>query len=162
MIAWITFVLVFVGLGLGVVFVAFRGGPRARRGRSAEPSRGAKHAVVLASGVVMILIGIIVPGLVLASNSGDENAPGGVALSAADAKGRELFARNCATCHTLRAANAVGMVGPNLDELRPPAALTRDAIAKGRARGQGQMPAGLLDTADARDVAAFIEKVAGR
>jgi cytochrome c5 len=162
MVAWIAFVLVFVALGLGVVFVAFRGGPRGRHGRSAEPSRGGRRAIGITSGVVIILIGVVVPGLVLAGNSGEEKGPGGVALSDADVEGRQLFARNCATCHTLRAANAVGLVGPNLDELRPPAALTVDAIEKGRARGQGQMPAGLLDGREAEDVARFVEKVAGR
>jgi mono/diheme cytochrome c family protein len=162
MVAWIAFVLVFVALGLGVVFVAFRGGPRARTDRSGGPSRGGRRAIGVGTGVVIILIGIVVPGLVLAANSSDEKAPGGVALSDADVEGRQFFARNCSTCHSLRAANAVGLVGPDLDELRPPAALTVDAIAKGRARGQGQMPAGLLDGADARAVAGFIEKVAGR
>ena len=29
----------------------------------------------------------------------------------------ELFGENCAVCHTLAAANAVGKVGPNLDQL---------------------------------------------
>ena len=162
MVAWIAFVLFFVALGLGVVFVAFRGGPRARPDRSGGPSRGGRRAIGIGTGVVIILIGIVVPGLVLASNSSDPKGPGGVALTDADVEGRELFARNCATCHTLRAANAVGLVGPDLDELRPPAALTLDAIAKGRARGQGQMPAGLLDGEDAEHVAGFIEKVAGR
>ena len=162
MVAWIAFVLFFVALGLGVVFVAFRGGPRARPDRSGGPSRGGRRAIGVGAGVVIILIGIVVPGLVLASNSSDPKGPGGVTLTDADVEGRELFARNCSTCHTLRAANAVGLVGPDLDELRPPAALTLDAIAKGRARGQGQMPAGLLDGEDAEHVAGFIEKVAGR
>ena len=36
-----------------------------------------------------------------------------------------------------------------------------DAIAKGRARGQGQMPALLLTGKEAKDVASFIEAVAG-
>ena len=162
MVAWITFVLVFVALGLGVVFVAFRGGPRGRSSRPTEPSRGGRRAIGVGTGVVIVLIGIVVPGLVLAANSSDEKAPGGVALTDADVEGRQLFARNCSTCHTLRAANAVGLVGPDLDELRPPAALTVDAISKGRARGQGQMPAALLDGEDSENVGRFIEKVAGR
>jgi mono/diheme cytochrome c family protein len=56
----------------------------------------------------------------------------------------------------------VGKVGPNLDQLRPPKALILDAIKNGRARGQGQMPAGLVDGQDAQDVADFVAKVAGR
>ena len=30
-----------------------------------------------------------------------------------------LFSENCASCHTLAAANATGKVGPNLDDLKP-------------------------------------------
>ena len=30
-------------------------------------------------------------------------------------KGRELFTKKCASCHTLEAANAQGTIGPNLD-----------------------------------------------
>ena len=56
-----------------------------------------------------------------------------------------MFAKYCATCHTLAASNAVGKVGPNLDMLHPPKGLILDAIKNGRARGQGQMPAGLVD-----------------
>jgi mono/diheme cytochrome c family protein len=37
-----------------------------------------------------------------------------------------------------------------------------DAIAKGRARGQGQMPSGLIQGQDAQNVAAYIAKVAGQ
>jgi mono/diheme cytochrome c family protein len=53
-------------------------------------------------------------------------------------------------------------VGPNLDVLRPPPALTVNAIQQGRARGQGQMPAGLLAGEDAENVANYIAAVAGR
>ena len=45
--------------------------------------------------------------------------------------------------------------------LHPPKGLILDAIAKGRARGQGQMPAGLVDGQDAQDVAAYVAAVAG-
>ena len=62
----------------------------------------------------------------------------------------------------LAATSAVAQVGPNLDGLRPPKGLVLDAIEKGRARGQGQMPAKLLTGEDAEHVADFIERVAGR
>jgi len=78
------------------------------------------------------------------------------------ASGRELFARTCGTCHTLKGAATTGRVGPNLDQLRPPSALVLNAIEQGRARGAGQMPAALYDGTDARDVASFVAKVAGR
>ncbi|HEX5927292.1 MAG TPA: hypothetical protein VFY45_25980, partial [Baekduia sp.] len=60
---------------------------------------------------------------------------------------------------------AVGRVGPNLDtlnggNLKP--AFVLDAIEKGRARGAGQMPSGLLYGAEAKDVADYVSTVAGR
>jgi mono/diheme cytochrome c family protein len=163
-IAALAFVLTFVIIGLTVIFVAFSGGGRGgRRGRRA-PSRTYRRVVGGASGLVIILIGVAVPALVLASNSDNkaEQAPGGVTLTASEERGRSIFARECATCHTLRAANAVGRVGPNLDQLHPPKALILDAIAKGRAQGRGQMPADLVDGQDAQDVASFVATVAGR
>ena len=106
---------------------------------------------------------MVVPALVLAAGKNHrENGPGGTELNVAETRGREVFKQRCGTCHTLGAANAVGKVGPNLDQLRPPPALIKDAIAKGRARGQGQMPAQLVTGQDANDVAAFVAKVAGR
>jgi mono/diheme cytochrome c family protein len=111
---------------------------------------------------VVALLGLVVPGLIMAGNSQEEEGPGGVALNDSDVDGRQVFARYCSNCHTLKGANAVGTVGPNLDELRPPKALILDAIAKGRARGQGQMPRNLVDGEDAQNVANFIVKVAGR
>ena len=83
-------------------------------------------------------------------------------LTASEEAGRAVFAKYCSTCHTLKASNAVGKVGPNLDVLHPPKGLILDAIANGRARGQGQMPAGLVDGEDAQDVAAYVAAVAGR
>jgi mono/diheme cytochrome c family protein len=171
MIAALVFVLAFLLLGLGVVLVAFGGGPRGGRRRMGPPSRAGRRAIAVAVAVVIVGLGVAVPlaiGLVNSDNHA-KNAPGGVELSASAERGRSLFAKNCSTCHTLKAANAVGKVGPNLDNLQslqqsPTAAkaLVLDAIAKGRARGNGQMPAGLLQGQDATDVANFVAAVAGR
>ena len=165
MIAWIAFIMAFLLLGLLVVGVAFRGGAgRRRRGRGGGGglSRGNRKATALAVGAIVVLLGILVPVLILGGNSREEKGPGGVALNDADVDGRQVFARNCSNCHTLKGANAVGNVGPNLDELRPPKPLVLDAIKNGRARGNGQMPAGVVDGQDAQNVADFIAKVAGR
>ncbi|MEA2323770.1 MAG: cytochrome [Solirubrobacteraceae bacterium] len=157
----LAFVIAFIVIGLAVVFAAFSG---ARRGaaRVAGPSRGNRKAVAGVVGLVVLLLGVVVPGLVVANGESADSAPGGVQLTAAEQSGREVFRERCATCHTLSASNAVGKVGPNLDALHPPKALTLDAIKNGRARGQGQMPAALVDGEDADDVAAYIAKVAGR
>ena len=83
-------------------------------------------------------------------------------LTASEKHGRELFGQRCANCHTLKAANAVAAVGPNLDQLRPTKALVLDAIENGRANGNGQMAAGLYTGQDAEDVATFVAKAVGQ
>jgi hypothetical protein len=143
----LVFVLIFLAIGLSVVLAAMRSG-RPPAGSKAE-SRGVRRAWGIGLAVVIIALGIALPVLVLVNN-GDNHAShgaGGVQLNVAQTNGRELFARNCSTCHTLAGSHAVGRVGPNLDELnggnlKP--AFVLDAIEKGRARGNGQMPAGLL------------------
>lgn len=167
MIATIAFVLGFVLLGLIVLLVAMRAGggrpkPRERNGGRGSPA--GRRAGALGLGALMVLLAIVVPVLITADNSKSaaRQGAGGVDLTASQAEGRAIFARNCSTCHTLRGASAVGKVGPNLDVLRPPKGLVTDAIAKGRARGKGQMPAELVDGKDAQDVADFVAVVAGR
>jgi len=155
------FIVTFLVVGLVVVAAAFSGGRRNAE-RPAGPSRRGRRMVAIVVGALVLLLGVLVPALVIAAAKSTDKAPGGVKLTAADEHGREIFAQRCATCHTLAAAHAVGKVGPNLDQLHPPKALVIDAIQKGRARGQGQMPANLVDGQDAQDVAAFVAKVAGR
>jgi mono/diheme cytochrome c family protein len=162
----IVFVLIFLVIGLTVVLVAMRSG-RAPGGARQE-SRGTRRAWGLGIGAVIALVGLGLPVVVLIANSDSQakKGPAGVDLTTAQANGRELFARNCATCHTLAGSNAVGRVGPNLDTLNGgaglKAAFVLDAIQKGRSRGRGQMPAGLLQGNDAKDVADYVSRVAGR
>ena len=163
MVAAVIFVLAFLVLGLGVVLLAFSGRASVRHRRGA-PTRAGRRFVGVVVAIVVVGLGLAVPLAIGVVNGNDhaKNAPGGVDLSASQAAGRSVFAKYCATCHTLKASNAVGKVGPNLDVLHPPQGLLLDAIAKGRARGQGQMPAGLVDGADAQDVADYVAAVAGR
>ena len=164
MVAAVIFVLAFLALGLGVVFLAFSGRGSARRRRGGAPTRAGRRFVAVVVGIVVVGLGLAVPLAIGVVNSNDhaKSAPGGVDLNASETAGRSVFAKNCATCHTLKASNAVGKVGPNLDVLHPPKGLILDAIKNGRARGQGQMPAGLVDGADAQNVAAYVAAVAGR
>jgi mono/diheme cytochrome c family protein len=152
-----------VVVGLGVFLVALRGGGRRRPRGAGGESRASRRGFVAMSVALWLVFGVVLPGLVLASAGEDKAkaAPGGVDLNAAQINGRELFAQNCSQCHTLRAVNAVGKVGPNLDELRPPKELVSNAVEQGRARGNGQMPAGLLAGQNVTDVAAFVAAVAG-
>ena len=159
--AAIAFVSFFVALGLGVVLVAMRGGPRGVRDTLERGRRRPLHAGEFALAGAIALFGLIVPAIVLSSDQASAG-PGGTKLSAGMQNGRELFNDKCATCHTLSDAGAVGRVGPDLDVLAPTAGLTVNAIKEGRARGQGQMPAQLLEGEDAKHVAEYIEEVAGR
>lgn len=163
MIASAAFIVGFVIIGLTVLLTAMRGGPRgAREAMHTQTARGRQTAAGIITGLAVIF-GIGIPAAVLAANSdNDRSAKGGVELSHAQAEGRVMFTANCGMCHTLGAAATSGRVGPNLDTLRPPKALTLDAIKNGRARGQGQMPSELIEGEDAENVASFIEAVAGR
>ena len=158
------FVLLFLLIGLTVFFVAFRGGPKGPAQTEADRKRRMSKPFLLALGVVFIGFGLVIPALSLFHNADSQadQAIGGVKLTAAQERGRAIFKQNCATCNTLEDAGAVGKVGPNLDDLRPNAALTLDAISKGRARGQGQMPSQLVTGPEAQDVANYVATVSGR
>ena len=158
------FLALFLVIGLTVFFVAFRGGPKGHVQTEAERKRRISRPVILGLAVVFIGFGLVIPLLSILHNADSQAdaAIGGVKLTAAQEHGRQVFKERCATCHTLQDAGAVGRVGPNLDDLRPASALTLDAINKGRARGQGQMPAQLVTGPDAQDVANYLATVAGR
>lgn len=155
-------VIFWVVVGILVVGVAMS----ATKKPNDEEGRSRVGTAVFGLGVaVLIVVGLaVLPAWILVDNTdADAKAVGGVHLNDAQVHGRELFAANCAQCHTLRASNAIGETGPNLDTLRPKAALILDAIKNGRARGgMGQMPAGLLAGDDAKDVASYVQAVAGR
>jgi len=75
------------------------------------------------------------------------------------ANGEALFSENCASCHTLAAANASGKVGPNLDQLKP----SKDVVVHQVTNGGGGMPAfgGRLSTVQIDAIAAYVARVAG-
>jgi mono/diheme cytochrome c family protein len=163
-------IVLWVVLGLGVFFVAMRGGPRGAR-ESLHTDSKLGQRVVMAIVLLAFAFGLAIPVLVLTAN-GDNKASaavGGVHLNAEEQHGRVLFSESCAVCHTLAAANAEGHVGPNLDvrlgsEIATEAgrkALVLNAIAEGRARGLGQMPAGLYQGHDAESIADFLAATAG-
>ena len=81
------------------------------------------------------------------------------AAGGASANGAALFTQNCASCHTLKAANATGQVGPNLDQLKPP----KDVVVRQVTNGGNGMPAfsGRLSTAEIDAVATYVSQNAG-
>ena len=130
--------------------------------RAGPPNAGRGITSLVIGGVALLtVICAVVVALVIVGNSDDtkheiQGSKGMVKLTKAEARGRELFGESCASCHTLRAANAVGRTGPNLDTLKPDAALVRNAVEFGRSNGRGQMPGGLYSGRELEDVAAFV------
>ncbi len=174
MLAVAAFIAFWVVLAFGLFFVASRGGPGGARAALRRQSRGANRFALLSFTVVAIVFGIALPLALLIGNHSKASAQvGGIKLTAADRSGRELFGSHCAVCHTLAATNAIGKVGPNLDTLKPPASLVLHTINNGclpnapsssaqQCLGQGVMPADVVEGIDARDVADFVAKVAGK
>ena len=74
--------------------------------------------------------------------------------------GKQVFADNCTSCHTLKDAGATATVGPNLDQLKPPKATVKRQVEN----GGGAMPAfkGKLSPAEIDAVAAYVARVAGK
>jgi mono/diheme cytochrome c family protein len=160
----LVFVLVWVVLGLGLLLVALSGGPGGALARLQSQSRTGRKAAVAGFLLAIVVLGIGVPAAVIAAVDDRNSIPEADVynLTAAEKHGQELFGQRCALCHTLKAANAVAQVGPDLDTLRPSKALVLDAIHKGRAQGNGQMAADLYVGQDAQDVAAFVAKAVGQ
>lgn len=158
----IAFLLPFVLLGGLVLFVAFSGGPGAAR--EAYRTRGNRGFKVVFP-LVYLLLGVVVPALVLA---GREEAAGGTgalqsaSLSAREERGKTLFRQQCSSCHSLAAVNARGVTGPSLDQIGEVTVRRIQTAIRVGGTGQQRMPAGLLEGEEARDVAEYVARVAGR
>ena len=155
------FVLFFLVLGLSVVLVAMRSGSK---GPVLDSNlKGSRRAVAWLLALSILAFVVAIPLVVVLDNNKNAEAKAGpLRLTKKEQHGREVFNQNCVQCHVLAASSGVQQVGPNLDELRPPKALVLDAIAKGRAGGQGLMPSLVVTGPDAEAVAAYVAKVAGR
>jgi mono/diheme cytochrome c family protein len=160
----LVFVLAWVLLGLGLLFVAFSGGPSGAGARLMSTGRGARRFAAVMFAIAVVVLGVAVPAAVIAAVSKNDSIPEAnvTDLTAAQQHGRELFGERCANCHTLKAANAVAEIGPNLDQLRPNKALVLNALENGRAQGNGQMAKDLYTGQDAQDVADFVSKAVGQ
>src|SRR5947208_13305948 len=125
----LVFVLAFILLGLGVLFVAMSGGPGGIGSVLHSQSRGSRRFATLAFVVTLIVLGVGVPAAVIAATKDNTDIPHASIqnLTPNQERGRELFGQRCSLCHTLNASNAVAQVGPNLDELSPPKALVLNA-----------------------------------
>lgn len=159
----IAFVAAFVVLGLGTLLFAMSGGRGGLGSVLHSQSRGGRRFATFAFFLSLLVLGVAVPAAVIAAVDNNDDIPhaGITGLTAQEKHGQELFGRRCGLCHTLKAANAVAQVGPNLDDLAPNEKFVLDAINKGRSNGNGQMPAQIYTGEDAADVAKFVAKSVG-
>jgi mono/diheme cytochrome c family protein len=82
------------------------------------------------------------------------------------ADGKAIFTQNCAGCHTLADAGTTGVVGPNLDQSKPPKALVIERVTNGK----GGMPTftdrfsggPYLTKAQIQALADYVSSVAGK
>ena len=94
-------------------------------------------------------------GLLLSGCGGSSKPAPSTTADGSSAK--SLFVSQCGSCHRLREAGTEGVVGTDLDALRPSAAAVLRAIRE----GPRTMPPGLLSGAEARRVAAYVARAAG-
>ncbi len=161
--AVLVFVLFWVSVAIGLVYLGLRSNRKASAG--VNTARGGRAHWYIAFALVVVGFGAglpVVSSLGRASDSEQVPTADISSLTSAQEHGRELFGRYCKVCHTLEAANAVAQVGPNLDTLRPTSELVLDAIKNGRARGNGAMAANLVVGEDAEDVANFVALAVGK
>ena len=159
---WLAIVLPFLLIGIGVIFVAFSGGPSAAR--EAYLTRGST-AFKIVIPVIYLVGGLLIPALILANRGA---AAGGTEVTASEKpskqeeEGKILFAERCASCHNLDAANAHGVQGPDLDEVGKMSTKRVLTAIKVGGTGEKQMPSGLYTGGDAEAVAVYVTKVAGK
>src|SRR6059036_3868300 len=130
-------------------------------------------------GILVLVLAVVIPWLAFRSKG---DASNGDQQVASDLKsGQSLFQTNCGTCHTLSAAGTDGNYAPNLDELLAPTGPPEgdpkkvkegeeaiegrvlNAVENGvNSATPGRMPAGILNEAQAKEVAAWVGENAGQ
>ena len=155
-------ILLFLLVGGAVAFIAFSGGPSAAR--EAYLTRGSTFFKV-AIPLLYVGLGVAIPAVVIAGREAKEGNTGALANTEPSHElqdGKNLFLATCATCHSLKAVNARGVTGPDLDNIgQVTEKRILDAIKNG-GTGQRKMPANLLQGKNAENVAKYVARVAGR
>ena len=127
--------------------------------------------IFISFGLLALLLVVVIPLWAFNKDGSEQLVPEKVAAS--DEAARSLFQTNCGSCHTLARAGTDGVVGPNLDlRLAPNARLPEEATVKAtesrvltaiqQGVGDGAMPAGILESSNATEVANFVARVAGQ
>jgi cytochrome c oxidase subunit 1 len=134
------------------------------RGRVRQEHEGALFSLGFTTSLVGAAAFLAVTAIALNNENAGE-APAKPALGGAGTGNANVaaqqFATSCGSCHTLSAANTTGSVGPDLDQVKPSQAQVLSAIQKG-GLGTGTMPAGLLQGAEADQVAEYVSQSAGK
>src|SRR5687767_13946971 len=158
----VAFLAPFVLLGIGIIFVAFSGGPgQAREAYLTRGGRFFRFSMLL----LYAALGLAVPALVIADREPSEGGTAPLRNEKASSEledGKELFRQTCASCHTLAAANARGVTGPDLDGIGEMTVERVTTAIRVGGTGQKRMPAELLEGEDAKSVAEYISAVAGK
>lgn len=128
-------------------------------------------------GLLVAVLAVLIPWW--AFKSSGETAEG-ADVAAGLQQGKELFSINCGNCHTLYAAGSNGNFAPDLDTLLAPAGPpegpdAEQTIEKTEGRvlnaieagidsptEPGRMPGGILSGEQAKEVAEFVARTAGR
>ena len=110
------------------------------------------------------MFGFAIPAAVIRAEENNTDIPhaGVTNLTPEEEHGQELFGRRCGLCHSLKAANAVARVGPDLDALAPNEQFTLDAILKGRSQRQRSDAGQHLHRRRRRSRGEICRKVRGR
>ena len=126
-------------------------------------------------GIVVLVLAAVIPWLVFRADG--DAARGREQVSSNLKQGQSLFETNCGTCHTLYSAGTDGNFGPDLDELLAATGPATDQKTIEQTEGRvlnaidegvdssstpGRMPAGILSSEQAEEVAAFVATTAGR
>jgi mono/diheme cytochrome c family protein len=120
-------------------------------------------------GIFAAICIVVIPYFAFAKEGDEESAT--VEVAASDDQAKDLFANTCGYCHTLAAAGADGVVGPDLDELLAPSGANSAESFEGNYNRvlqavncgiAGRMPKGILIGQEAEDVAAFVAAYAGQ
>lgn len=156
------FVIGFLALGFIVAYTAFWGGPGGAR--QAYLTRG-RRGFRIAIPIIYVGLGIAVPAIVLADGNASKGEGGALATQSGSSefnKGKALFRQSCWSCHTLKAAGAQGVTGPNLDQIGLVSKQRVLNAIKIGGTGDGRMPPGLQTGSNAQAIAVYVSSVAGR
>lgn len=161
------FILAWAVVFFGVLAYAFQSS-RTEGEKPAGPLGSLPAGVKALVGLAAVLAVIAIPAIVVAS--ANDRVPSGAGTYTVDSsehlrEGRLLFRETCASCHTLSAANARGVYGPNLDNMGLDAKGSEDRVAAAIKNGGASstlMPKGLLEGENAELVSEYVAAVAGK